>query len=43
VLAIVVSDAEVDGEYRFERRTFGISPEQLRSLAAWFIEQEVKL
>jgi len=42
VLAVVVSDVEVDGEYRFERRMFGSNPEQLRSLAAWLIEQEVE-
>jgi hypothetical protein len=34
MLAVVVSDVEVDGEYRFERRKFGSNPEQLRSLAA---------
>jgi transposase len=42
VLAVVVSDVEVDGEYRFERRMFGSNPEQLRSLAEWLLEQEVK-
>src|SRR5438477_6144950 len=41
VLAVVVSDVEVDGEFRFERRMFGSNPEQLRSLAAWLLEQEV--
>jgi len=33
---------EVDGEYQFERRMFGSSPDQLRSLAAWLLEQEVE-
>jgi hypothetical protein len=42
MLAVVVSDAEVDGEYQFERRMFGSSPDQLRSLAAWLLEQEVE-
>jgi transposase len=42
MLAVVVSDVEVDGEYRFERRMFGSNPEQLRSLAAWLIEQEAE-
>jgi transposase len=42
MLAVVVSDAEVDGEYLFERRRFGSNPEQLRSLAAWLLEQEVE-
>jgi transposase len=42
ILAVVVSDVEVDGEYQFERRLFGSSPEQLRSLAKWLLEQEVE-
>src|ERR1700674_3785084 len=35
MLAVVVSDVEIESEYQFERRMFGSSPEQLRSLAAW--------
>ncbi len=42
MLAVVVSDVEVDGEYQFERRMFGSNPEQLRSLAAWLLDQEVE-
>jgi len=42
MLAVVVSDVEVDGEYLFERRRFGSNPEQLRLLAAWLLEQEVE-
>src|SRR6195256_4405332 len=42
MLAVVVADVEVDGEYQFERRMFGSNPEQLRSLAAWLLEQEVE-
>ena len=42
MLAVVLSDVEVDGEYQFERRMFGSNPEQLRSLAAWLLEQEVE-
>ncbi len=42
MLAVVVSDVEVDGEHRFERRMFGSNPEQLRSPAAWLLEQEVE-
>src|SRR6266436_184713 len=42
VLAVVVSDVEVDGEFRFERRMFGSNPEQLRTLAAWLVEQEAE-
>ena len=42
ILAVVVSDVEVENEYKFERRMFGSSPDQLRSLAAWLLEQEVE-
>ena len=42
MLAVVVSDVEVEGEYQFERRQFGSNPEQLRSLAEWLLEQEVE-
>ena len=42
MLAVVVSDVEVEDEYRFERWMFGSNPEQLRSLAAWLVEQEVE-
>jgi transposase len=41
-LTVVVSDVEIDGEYQFERRLFGSSPEQLHSLAKWLLEQEVE-
>lgn len=36
MLAVVVADVAVDGEYQFERRTVGTAPEQLRQLATWF-------
>jgi hypothetical protein len=42
MLAVVVSNVEVDGEYQFERRMFGSNPEQLRALATWLLEQEVE-
>jgi len=42
ILAVVVSDVEIDQEYQFARRMFGSNPEQLRSLAAWLVEQEVE-
>jgi transposase len=42
MLAVAASDVEVDDEYQFERRMFGSNPEQLRSLAAWLVEQEVE-
>src|ERR1700745_1903941 len=42
MLAVVVSSVEVEREYQFERGMFGSSPEQLRSLAAWLLEQEAE-
>src|SRR6201997_1595256 len=42
VLAVVASNVEIDGEHQFERRMFGGNPEQLRSLAAWLVEQEAE-
>src|ERR1700680_5055127 len=42
MLAVVVSDVEGDSEYQFERRRFSSNPEQLRSLAAWLVEQEAE-
>ena len=42
MLAVVVADVEVQGEYQFERIRFGSNPEQLRLLAAWLIEHEVE-
>src|ERR1700747_2063122 len=42
MLAVVVSDVEIESEYQFERRMLCSSPEQLRSLAAWLLEQEVE-
>src|SRR6267142_5964916 len=42
MLAVVVSDVEIESEYQFELRMFGSNPEQLRSLAAWLIEQEAE-
>ena len=42
MLAVVVTDVEIDSEYHFEQRRFGSNPEQLRSLAAWLLEQEAE-
>jgi transposase len=42
MLAVVVSDVEIESEYQFDRRMFGSNPEQLRSLAAWLVEQEAE-
>jgi transposase len=42
MLAVVVTDVEVEGEYQFERHPFGTTPQQLRSLAEWLLEREVE-
>src|SRR5260370_42115946 len=42
MLAVVVTDVEIESEYQFERRMFSSNPDQLRSLAAWLLEQEAE-
>ncbi len=42
MLAVVVTDVEIDGEYAFERRRFGSNPAELRLLADWLLEQQVE-
>jgi|SRR5579864_2364928 len=42
MLAVVVCDVEIHGEYQFARRMFGATPEQLRALAAWLVEEGVE-
>src|SRR6266487_2757211 len=42
MLAVVVAEVEVDGEYAFERRQYGSNPAQLRLLADWLMEQQVE-
>jgi transposase len=42
MLAVVVADVEVEGEYQFERHRFGSNPEQLRLLSEWLLEQQVE-
>jgi transposase len=42
MLAVVVCDVEVEVEYTFESRKFSSSPEQLRFLATWLLEQEAE-
>jgi transposase len=39
---VVVADVEIDGEYQFERRQFGSTPEYLQLLAEWLVEQGVE-
>jgi transposase len=42
MLAVVVADVAVEGEYSFVRRMVGTSPDQLRELAAWLVTHEVE-
>jgi transposase len=44
MLAVVVADVEVEseGEYQFKGCRFSSSPEHLRLLAEWLIEQQVE-
>jgi hypothetical protein len=42
MLAVVVADVSVEGEYQFERRQSGCSPDQLRALAEWMVQMEVQ-
>jgi transposase len=42
MLAVVVADVEVGGEYQFERRLFGSNPAHLRLLANRLIDQQVE-
>ena len=42
MLAVVVANVEGESEYQFERRQFGTTPDHLRLLSEWFVEQEVE-
>jgi transposase len=42
MLAVVIADVAVEGEYEFERRQVGTSLGELRKLAEWLVEQEVE-
>jgi len=42
MLAVVVADVAVSGEYRFARSRYGSSPEQLRFLAEMLIQERVE-
>lgn len=41
MVAVVVADVPGAGDWIFERRRFGTSPSQLRTLAEWLLEQQV--
>jgi hypothetical protein len=42
MLAVVVADVEGESEYQFERRQLGTTPDHLRLLSEWFVEQGVE-
>ncbi len=42
MLAVVVADVEVDGDFHFEREKVGTTPADLRKLADWLVEREVE-
>src|SRR6267143_2538306 len=42
MLAVVVVDVEVDGDFHFTRQKVGTTPTDLRALADWLVEQEVE-
>jgi transposase len=42
MLAVVITDAAVIGEFRFERRKFGTGADELRSLGNWLTERGAK-
>jgi hypothetical protein len=41
MVAVVVADVEVEGDYHFDPLKVGTSPAQLRALADWLVEREV--
>jgi transposase len=42
MLAVVVADVEIDGDFHFERQKVGTTPADLRRLADWLVAQEVE-
>jgi transposase len=42
MLAVVVADVWVEGEYSYDRRKFGATASELQQLAAWLVQQEVQ-
>ena len=41
MLAVVVADVEIDGDFHFERQKVGTTPLDLRGLADWLVEHGV--
>jgi transposase len=42
MLAVVVADVEVDGDFHFKRQKVGTTPADLRKLADWLVAREVE-
>src|SRR5450631_2286867 len=42
MLAVVVADVAMEGEYQFDRHKFVSTPDQLQLLAQWLVQQEVE-
>jgi transposase len=42
MLAVVIADVSVEGEYQFQRRKVGTSPSELRRLADWLVAEQVE-
>ncbi len=42
MLAVVIADIAIGGEYQFTRRRVGTSPSELRELGAWLVAQAVE-
>src|SRR5688500_173931 len=42
MLAVVIADVAVEGEYQFQRRKVGTSPSELCRLADWLVAEQVE-
>src|SRR5207245_1894206 len=42
MLAVVIADVAVDGEFQFERRKVGTSPSEMCRLAEWLVAEQVE-
>ncbi len=42
MLAVVVADVEIDGDFHFKRQKVGTTPADLRRLVDWLVEHEVE-
>ena len=42
MLAVVIADVAVEGEFQFERRKVGTSPSELCRLAEWLVAEQVE-